>query len=269
MKTLYISDLDGTLLNENQRMSQYTNSVINRLLDNGIIFSYATARAFETASVVTKGLDNKYPVILHNGSYILDTKTGEIILSNFFENAKEIIYDLTCAGIYPIVFSRDDFREQFSFVPERSNKGVLRFAEERIRDKRYNAVSSFDELNYNTVFYITCIDSDEKLKRFYEKYKNQFHCEYQINLYTKEQWLEIMPKFATKANAVLQLKKQLGCDRVVCFGDESNDIDMFNISDECYAVKNAVDELKQIATSVIGSNRDNGVAEWLEKNVKY
>lgn len=268
MKTLYVSDLDGTLLNENQRTSEYTNQVINRLLDNGIIFSYATARAFETASAVTKGLDNKYPVILHNGSYILDTKTGEIILSNFFENTKEIICDLTRAGIYPIVFSRDDFREQFSFISEHSNKGVLRFAEERIQDKRYHAVSSFDELDYNTVFYITCIDSDKKLKPFYEKYKNEFHCEYQINLYTKEQWLEIMPRSATKANAVLQLKKQMNCDRIVCFGDESNDIDMFNISDECYAVMNAVDELKKIATAVIESNKDDGVAKWLEKNVR-
>lgn len=268
MKTLYISDLDGTLLNENQRLSEYTNSVINRLIENGVVFSYATARAFETASIVTEGFDSRYPVILHNGSYILDTESGEIILSNFFDNAEEIINDLISAGIYPIVFSRNDVREQFSFIPKKSNKGVLNFANERIQDKRYNAVSSFDELDYNTVFYITCIDTDEKLNPFYEKYSNRFHCEYQINLYTKEQWLEIMPKSATKANAVLQLKKQLGCDRVVCFGDESNDIDMFNISDECYAVENAVDELKQIATAVIGSNRDNGVAEWLEKNVK-
>jgi len=42
-----------------------------------------------------------------------------------------------------------------------------------------------------------------------------------------------------------------------------NDISMFQIADECYAVENAVDELKQIATDVIGSNEDNGVARWL------
>ena len=43
---------------------------------------------------------------------------------------------------------------------------------------------------------------------------------------------------------------------------------MFQVADECYAVENAVDELKQIATDIIGSNEDDGVAKWLERNVK-
>jgi len=50
---------------------------------------------------------------------------------------------------------------------------------------------------------------------------------------------------------------------VISFGDAVNDIPMFEISDECYAVQNAVDELKAIATGVIGSNEEDGVARWL------
>ena len=46
-----------------------------------------------------------------------------------------------------------------------------------------------------------------------------------------------------------------------------NDIDMFELSDEAYAVENAVDELKEAATAVIGSNNDDGVAKWLDVNV--
>ena len=57
-----------------------------------------------------------------------------------------------------------------------------------------------------------------------------------------------------------------GCDRVVSFGDAVNDIPMFEISDECYAVENAVDELKEIASGVIACNEDDGVAEWLSQN---
>lgn len=264
MKTLYISDLDGTLLNSSQHTSDYTNNIINSLVNRGMLFSYATARAYETASAVTDGLNAQFPVILHNGAYILDSKTGETLLSNYIENAKEIICELTSADIYPIVFTRSSNKEKFSFIPDKSLDGVLNFAKDRINDPRYNAVASFDEIDYNEVFYITCIDDAQKLKNMYDKYKDIFHCEYQINMYTKEQWLEIMPKSATKANAVLQLKNMLGCDRVVCFGDETNDIDMFKIADECYAVLNAVDELKQIATAVIESNDDNAVAKWLE-----
>lgn len=44
MKTLYVSDLDGTLLNSQQQTSSYTNQVINQLVDEGMLFSYATAR---------------------------------------------------------------------------------------------------------------------------------------------------------------------------------------------------------------------------------
>ena len=83
-----------------------------------------------------------------------------------------------------------------------------------------------------------------------------------------EYWCEIMPRHANKAEAVLRLKEMLGCDRIVCFGDGSNDMTMFRIADECYAMENADDELKAIATGVIGSNNDDGVAKWLLANYK-
>lgn len=44
---------------------------------------------------------------------------------------------------------------------------------------------------------------------------------------------------------------------------------MFRIADECYAVSNAVDELKEIATGIIDSNDNDGVAKWLCENAKY
>ena len=75
-----------------------------------------------------------------------------------------------------------------------------------------------------------------------------------------------MPKKATKANAILELKKLLSCDRVISFGDAINDLPMFSVSDECYAVANAKDEVKEKATAIIGSNNDDGVAKWLEEN---
>ena len=72
-----------------------------------------------------------------------------------------------------------------------------------------------------------------------------------------------MPKEASKSQAIIQLKTLLGCDRLVVFGDGINDLDMFRIADEAYAVENAVPELKAAATAVIGSNDEDGVAKWL------
>ena len=76
-----------------------------------------------------------------------------------------------------------------------------------------------------------------------------------------------MPARASKAHAIQKLKAIWGCSRVVSFGDAVNDLPMFALSDECYAVANAVEELKAAATGVIGSNEDDGVARWLLRNV--
>ena len=59
----------------------------------------------------------------------------------------------------------------------------------------------------------------------------------------------------------------LNVQKVVVFGDGRNDIDMFKIADESYAVKNAVDDLKNIATGVIDMNDNDAVAKWLKENI--
>ena len=51
----------------------------------------------------------------------------------------------------------------------------------------------------------------------------------------------------------------------MCIRDR-NDIDMFELADESYAVQNADEQLKRYATSVISSNDEDGVAHWLEAN---
>jgi hydroxymethylpyrimidine pyrophosphatase-like HAD family hydrolase len=64
-----------------------------------------------------------------------------------------------------------------------------------------------------------------------------------------------------------RLKAMLGAERVVCFGDGSNDLPMFRTCDEAYAMRNAEAEVKAAATAVIGSNLEDGVARWLLANV--
>lgn len=144
--------------------------------------------------------------------------------------------------------------------------GTKKFLLSRQGDVRTNVVRSVGNLKVGNIFYITCIDSPEKLKPMYDKYKETFHCVYQKDIYTDEQWLEIMPLAASKANAIKQLQKLFGCDRVVVLGDGRNDIDMFELADESYAVQNADEQLKSYATAVISSNDEDGVAHWLEDN---
>ena len=75
-----------------------------------------------------------------------------------------------------------------------------------------------------------------------------------------------MPYKTSKSLAAQQLKNYLKCDKMVAFGDGKNDMDLFEIADECYAVKNAQDCLKEIATAVIHDNNHDGVAKWLQEH---
>ncbi|MBQ4620638.1 MAG: HAD family hydrolase [Clostridia bacterium] len=267
MSKLYVSDLDGTLLRSDQVTSDYTNQVINTLVDKGMFFSYATARSLITAKKVTMGIQAKIPLIVYNGAFVIDNVTEEILIANYFDDTVfTLLDDLFNNNIYPIVYSYIKGSEKFSFVPELCTKGMNKFIESRNGDVRTNAVSSLAELKLGNVFYITCIDDSEKLKPLYNKYKDTYHCVFQTDIYTKDKWLEIMPIEASKSNAIKQLQTMLGCEKLIAFGDGINDIDMFQIADESYAVANAHEELKKHATAVISSNDEDGVAKWLEEN---
>ncbi|MBQ6684577.1 MAG: HAD family hydrolase [Firmicutes bacterium] len=267
MSKLYVSDLDGTLLRSDQVTSDYTNQVINTLVDKGMFFSYATARSLITAKKVTMGIQAKIPLIVYNGAFVIDNVTEEILIANYFDDTVfSLLDDLFNNNIYPIVYSYIKGSEKFSFVPELCTKGMNKFIESRNGDVRTNAVSSLAELKLGNVFYITCIDDSEKLKPLYNKYKDTYHCVFQTDIYTKDKWLEIMPIEASKSNAIKQLQTMLGCEKLIAFGDGINDIDMFQIADESYAVANAHEELKKHATAVISSNDEDGVAKWLEGN---
>ena len=268
MATLYVSDLDGTLLRSDETTSEYTDRIINKLVNRETIFTYATARSLVTARKVTKGIKAKIPLIVYNGAFVIDNVTEDILIANYFDDTvKDVLDDLFANQIYPIVYAYIDGKEKFSFVPELCTTGMNKFLNSRKGDIRTNAVMSADDLKNGDIFYITCIDTPDKLEPLYEKYKDLFHCVYQKDIYTNEQWFEIMPLAASKSNAVKQLQSLLKCEKLVVFGDGKNDIDMFESADEGYAVQNAHEELKKHATAVISSNDEDGVAHWLEENI--
>ena len=265
MKTLYVSDLDGTLLRSDAKTSAYTNQVINQLTSDGILFSYATARSYLTATKATKGLNAKIPIITYNGAVILQNDTFDIIAQNAFcQNEKEeILNELLRRGIYPIVYAYISGKEKFSYLVNKCNSATTEFLLTRKGDVRETPVEFESALGFGDVFYFVCIDTYEKLEPLYIQFKEKYHCIFQKEIYSGEQWLEIIPKSVSKANAILQLKERLGIEYIVAFGDGKNDIEMFEIANESYAVENAVDELKAIATGIIESNDSDGVAKWL------
>ena len=269
-KTLYVTDLDGTLLNTKDRISPYSISVINHLVEQGLLFTYATARSLSSASIVAQGLSTNIPIIVYNGTFIMNPSTKEILASESFskEETDRVIEVLKKYDVSPLVYSYVEEKERVSWLTSRENNGIRSYLERRKGDKRLRPITQANHLYDGDMFYFTCIGEKEQLQPVYDIFSkdDRYTCTFQQELYHTEYWCEIMPGKATKANAILKLKEIWGCDKVVSFGDAVNDISMFRISDECYAVANAVDELKQAATGIIGSNDEDGVAVWLEKN---
>lgn len=266
-KTLYVSDLDGTLLNRQDKISPESIRIINELVEKGMIFTYATARSLSSASVVTRGLSADIPVIVYNGAFILHPSTGELLSKENFhaEEMERVRMVLEGFDISPLVYSFVEGAEKVSWIVSRENEGIRRYLDSRKGDRRLRPVGTKEELYQGDMFYFTCIGERKEMQPAYDIFSKDaaFRCTLQQELYRPEYWCEIMPAKATKAEAIRKLKAIRGCDRVVSFGDAVNDIPMFEISDECYAVENAVEELKAIADGVIESNEEDGVAKWL------
>ena len=172
-------------------------------------------------------------------------------------------------GISPLVYSFIDGVEKVSWIPQDENEGIRYYLSQRPGDPRFRPVETRNELFAGDMFYFTCIGEQEELRPVYEivSADSRYRCTMQQELYRTEYWCEIMPARASKANAVRKLKEMWGCGRVISFGDAVNDLPMFRVSDECYAVSNAAEELKAAATGIIASNEEDGVARWLAEHV--
>lgn len=265
--TLYVSDLDGTLLNSHDENSSFSLKVINELIDQGIKFTYATARSLVSASKVTKGLSLHIPVIVYNGVFIMEADTGKILYSTgFSEHEKQDVQKvLEKENLFPMVYTYKDAQEKVLWYPSQENDGIRNYLSKRKGDKRMEPVPEEDSIYQGDIFYYTCIGEEKDLEKAYKILKEdaRFRVTLQQELYSPEYFFEIMPAKASKANAILELKKIWNCKTVVSFGDAINDIPMFQISDYAYAVENSVDELKKYATDIIASNDKDGVANFL------
>lgn len=269
--TMVISDLDGTLLRSDVRLSDFTVAAINSLIRRGVHFTYATARSLNSARKVTDRLELSLPVITYNGACIKSPQTGEIIeIQSLDEDQVELIRDtLDRFGISPLVYTYLDGEEKVLWQRGTESRGLQLYLDSRQGDERILPVDSFHDLFCGEIFYVTCIeDTDELLAPLRSDLTSEdsLNCLLQKDIYDPAYYMEIMDYRVSKANALDTIKKLTNMDRIISFGDSINDVPLFEVSDECYAVENAVEELKKVADDVIESNDDDGVAKWLLEN---
>ena len=272
-KTLYVSDLDGTLMRSDIKISDHTVKTINGLIAQGVAFTYATARSIDSAREITQDLKIKLPVITRNGSVLADNITGKSMEITVFKEEdirmiRKLIPELPSHGFVSCYIGDKMIK---TYADTEHTEGLDDYIGFYKDDPRMVKVPDMEGMFTGRPGYVTMISSKKDLEPVYERVKDHdgWECLFQKDTYRDEYWIELCPKGCTKAKKILQLKEEYGFDRVIVFGDSLNDLPMFSIADESYAVSNALDEVKAAATAVIGSNNDDAVADFImhkEKN---
>lgn len=273
-KTLYISDLDGTLLNDDEKINARSVQMINGLIDQGLHFTVATARSLESARQIIAPLHLEIPVIFHNGTFIYDPMQKEYIVSHFLPNvsAEQIIEKFESNGTPPFVHAINENGEAKIYYKGIFHRGQEEYVQNRLKkgDRRFVLVDDFSACHGKRLIAIVVIGDEHMLGPLFQNLKEHFDLAFHFSEdhYTKAHWLEVSHPEATKKSAVQFLKDHLKVDRLVCFGDNLNDLSMFEAADEGYAVANGKPEVREAATRVIGDHNEDGVADFLQSEFK-
>ena len=268
--TLYVTDLDGTLMRNDKTLSDFTVRTVNSLIEQGMLITYATARSFHSAWEITREINFRLPVITRNGTVLADQKLRkETDISYFSEREVCQLKELLAGEIDHIGFvtAYRDGKTTKAFRKDGPYSGLQKYIDEHADDKRIRAISAEEDLFAGNVSYVTLIADRDMLQPIYEKMIGiaDWECVFSKDTYGDDYWLEICPENATKAKAVLKTAQRLGCTRVVVFGDSVNDLTMFEIADEACAVENGLPEVKAAASKIIQSNEEDGVAKYLSE----
>lgn len=266
MKRLYVSDLDGTLLNNEGVLSEFSFKTILALIEAGVNFTVASARSVQSIQHILQGLPLRLPIVSFNGAYVSDFKTGHHYEIQAIKNPG--LFDFLNKHGVLVSTHKDNKDILYSSGP--LSAGVKSYL--RDREKIYDVtIKSIEQLpDHVDIMAYTLIDTYEKLSKvkiLLESYEGIVVDLWEDMYYKPWWWMSIHAKSATKAIGIEGLIKAASetFDEIVVFGDNTNDIEMFRKSDISIAVENAVQELKAHADYVIGRNEADSVVSQIAK----
>lgn len=267
-KTLYISDLDGTLLNNEKQVTQASENILNEIINQGAQFSVATARTAATVEGILKKVNINIPVVLMNGVALYDLNQHKYIDIEYLGEkvADQIMERLVSAQKSGFIYTINEGNLSV-YYDKTLNKHESIFYEERKNTKVFKREEVIEK---DKIIYFVFMDVKEEVEEIAELIKGVEGIEFSLykdNYMEDAYLLEVYSKRAAKSNGVLKLKYSYGYDKVVCFGDNLNDLSMFKVADYSCAMANAADELKLAATEVISSNEEEGVARFIKQQI--
>jgi 5-amino-6-(5-phospho-D-ribitylamino)uracil phosphatase len=271
---LYISDLDGTLLQPNGTFSTVSKQRLNHLIEEGMKFTIATARNYDSAHPILEGLNLKLPAVFFNGVYLADFHNGKILEHTQFIDKIVVDSMLTLAqaqGIEPFIYTYTFGEKHQVYYRHATNSGSLAYLASLKKDGRVEHTPEFIFQEDENVAGFLLIGSMENLEPIHHCLQEK-HFDY-LNLYFAEDvsmkgyyWLQAFHQQANKGNMLKKLVDRLNfpLNKTIVFGDYLNDLDMFQVAGYSVAMENALKEVKDSADQIIGSNSEGAVLNFLE-----
>ena len=242
-----VTDLDGTLLNNNHEVSEYSKKVIRKLVESGYKFYIATGRLEASTREIAESIGVKIPLITVNGTRILDEDGNEIHNSTLdLETVKEI------ASI--------DYKSCGEDLLIKEYYRTMR------PDKPYfpNTVSQeeFISKTYNKMHFI---GKHESLLKLQKKLREELTNKNLNMVFVGEHCLEIFSNDSNKALAAEFVLKRDGIklEEAIAFGDSVNDFEMLTEVGRGFVMGNAIYLLKEMAKDleIIETNHNDGEAK--------
>ena len=267
------SDLDGTLLGDDQRISKENLRAIKEMRSYGVEFVPTTGRTLsEIPKELIESQDVRY-IITSDGGAVWDKALGKMVLTYYIpkETVEFIFNTVKPYNTYWLVHESGDNH----YHVEKHNAAFLDQC--RVGQSFRNivnacavAIEDFDGfLKRSNAIEMICIffESDEALaecKRIFMESGNLCVAQSDKNN------IEIYCSAAGKGNTLAALAAALGVDRseVIAVGDSDNDVTLIKTAGLSLAMGNATDELKAIADRVICKNSEHSARYILDNFIK-
>lgn len=271
-KTLYVSDMDGTLLSSDSRVSAESARIISELSAEGALITVATARTPATVVPLLADTHIAAEAIVMTGAARWDFRRGCFAHTHRIaaESTRRIIEICASRGAHPFVYieAPDGRTMDVYHAAAAMNRAEESFYLERrhLKLKRFHLCKPVPADALERTLLMFAMGPRENIEEIAELIRMSSDCNVSCypDIFNENIGnLEIQAPGISKASAIRSLAAELGVERTVVFGDNLNDLPMFAIADEAVAVANAEPEVKAAATIIIGPNYTDAVARFI------
>ncbi|MEE2772892.1 MAG: HAD family hydrolase [Bacteroidota bacterium] len=257
MIKLIVTDMDGTLLNDQHELHPDFWKIEEELTGNGVLFAFASGRQFYNLEAKFDRIKNRIMFFAENGTFV--SYQGKELYVNpierdsaigFIEMGRKLdeTYLVLCGKNSAYIETRDQ-----EFIDEVS--------------KFYERLEIVDDLTQveDTILKVTLCNfngvEDHTFPHFVN-YTDRFKVAIAAKIF-----IDITAHDANKGDAIKGIQKELNIspEETLVFGDYLNDLEMMQVAHHSYAMKNAHPEIKEVSKFITEfDNNENGVLRTIE-----